>query len=80
MSESFELVMEFLDDSPSFAHGFEMGVIWLQLKSNPESQTHIINSENSAQVVLMAEYWKRQFDLKNISDGYLELIIHPSNL
>lgn len=76
---SFELIMEFIDHSPSFAHGFEMGCLWSNLKSffdkkeNMRTEPILINDQNTEQVKLIAESLNLYiYENYNISSGWKE--------
>jgi hypothetical protein len=72
MSESYSLGMEFIDESPAFAYGFEVGRLWEQLKTPGQFQQHV-HAFNSSQIIMMCEHYCREFELEEMGQGWLNL-------
>lgn len=55
MEKNYGLIMPFVDESESFVHGFECGIIWEKIKSSERLYEHLFHVENSAQVQMMCD-------------------------
>jgi hypothetical protein len=63
MSEGYELVLAFRDQSPSFAHGFTLGRIWQQMRMRtaPFSETIPLELREDVIVLATAAGWMEEF-------------------
>ena len=68
------MAMEFIDESESFGYGFECGRIWEQLKTTLPIQQHV-HAANASQIIMMCEHYNRQFELKEMGEGWLHLLV-----
>jgi hypothetical protein len=73
--EGYELLMAFVDQSRSFAHGFDCERIWEKLSHGQSIECHTLSSQNRKQIELMAEHFKREAILDELADGWLSLTI-----
>ena len=55
MAEEYTKVVEFPDQSPSFAYGFECGQIWALMKERVPRIRQTINDEHADFIAAMAE-------------------------
>jgi hypothetical protein len=72
MAYSYELGMEFIEEAPLFAYGFECGRLWEQLKKAESFQQHV-NAFNASQIVMMCEHHAREFQFEEMGHGWLNL-------
>jgi hypothetical protein len=56
-ASEYDLVMAFVDPSPEFAHGFECGMLWHQMRDKVAEITTIVHAVNHEQLMRMAEVW-----------------------
>ncbi len=56
----FGMLVSFIDQSHSFTHGFEMGILWRRMETENSDIEMMIHEENCEQVSLMAKAleWK----------------------
>lgn len=73
MIENFECVMEFIDESPSFVHGYECGTISQKLQSGSILVGYLMHTENSAQVQMICDLYKIKCFIKVIDETWSEL-------
>lgn len=52
------MVIDFIDDSINFVHGFECGLIWNKIENGIHLVGYMIHTENSAQVQGICDYFK----------------------
>jgi len=74
-AEGYGLVLRFEDQSNSFTHGFECGIIWQKLKDKQVIDRETINTENKEQIQQMAEVHHRIAEFEDIADGWTILTI-----
>ena len=73
MPEDYELLVEFTDHSPSFCHGFEVGVCWELLGRNLQELQMEIHPENRSVVTQIAKIREYVVDFSASSRaGWLE--------
>lgn len=69
---NYKLGMEFIDESPAFAYGFESGRLWEQLKTSNPFEQHV-HAENASQIVMMCEHHQREYEFEEMGEGWLNL-------
>lgn len=79
MSNSYNIGMEFIDETPGYAFGFEAGRLWEQLK-NPASFQQHVHAFNSSQIVMMCEHHQREFSLEEMGGGWINLIVKQKGM
>lgn len=52
----FGLAVSFVDQSPSFTNGFEMGILWNRMEGGRDPIEMMIHAENAEQVHRMAKH------------------------
>ena len=73
----YSLLMKFIDQNPSFAHGFECGILWEKLKKK-EAINELINLENVEQVRNICRRYLYDFKLIPSNNGWYQLIATPN--
>lgn len=76
MSQEFHCIMEFIDESPSFVHGYECGTISEKLKIGNTLEKYLIHTENSAQIQMICDLYKIKCFITVIDDTWSELTTH----
>lgn len=69
---SYELVIEFPDQSASFVHGFEAGQIWEALKRRDPEIGRTINEESVDLIAQMAERQGYDLSVKELAPGWVD--------
>jgi len=64
----WEFLLEFVDQSESFAHGFEAGRIWQGLIENPNEQNYTIHAANAELMLRISESTGRGLTWTELSD------------
>lgn len=57
--DDIKLIMPFVDQSPSYARGFEAGGIWARLSDGKDIERIIVRIENQQQYESFAKYFKK---------------------
>jgi hypothetical protein len=50
----YGLIMKFLDSSPSFTHGYEMGMLHMRMQAGEEIQNLSVHRANKEQIEMLA--------------------------
>jgi hypothetical protein len=71
-ADGWALVLEFVDQRPAFAHGFEAGRLWIELERDYQAFLRTIMTENKEIVTRMcaARGWTVSFS--DLADGWTE--------
>ena len=70
MTQQNILLMPFLDESPSFVHGFECGKLWQDLDAGKSFTDATVHNANVSQIKMMCEHFGYEYSLKDCGDGY----------
>lgn len=54
MTDSYSLVMKFLDASESFCHGYEMGMLHMRMQSGEAIEKQTVHAANREQIEMLA--------------------------
>lgn len=78
MSEGYELVFAFRDQSPSFSHGFTCGRIWDRMMQSKQPFAMTVQEEIREDIIAMATAagWTEQFVEKG--GGWLSVGLAPA--
>ena len=60
MSDGWEPILKFVDESASFVHGFEAGRVYQALHDDAEEQTFTIHGANAELMLRIAESTERE--------------------
>lgn len=73
------LIMAFIDESPSFAHGFEIGQIWEKLKDGESFRGYACHSANREQIIKMCELFECNYTIEETSmEEWIYLTVAPT--
>jgi len=67
----YEVALEFTTDEPAYCYGFEMGVLWAELKRGVPKWEGSIHTENVEQVRVMARRLGYQVETRPIAEGWV---------
>jgi hypothetical protein len=73
--ENYQLMVEFIDQSHSFAMGFECGYIWAELDNGIPIESKTVNAENREQITKMAEVFEKKAFFDELAEGWLTVTI-----
>jgi hypothetical protein len=74
----YSLAMPFVDQSPSFAHGFECGQLWEQMKRGETIEGELINAQNREQVEKMCRRFRYEYIIGDSADGWYSFSAKPT--
>jgi hypothetical protein len=79
MSDGYGLLLEFDNQSPKFAYGFECGRIWALLREYPASEIReTMHARNAEMILRMAEATGRIVTTEDAGPDHLEATFAPS--
>lgn len=73
---SYNCILQFDDQSPSFAHGFRAGVIWEKTKTG-EPFTDQFSGDNLELIQRMASRLDYAFHIEDAGNGWFNLTATP---
>ena len=76
--EQYGLVMAFVDQSPPFAHGFECGQLWEQMKRGEVIDDEVIHAENREQVEKMCRRFRYEYIIGDSAPGWHSFSAKPT--
>lgn len=68
--------MPFIDESPSFVHGYECGMIAQMLKDGNSLIGYLCHTENSAQIQMICDLYNIKCNITVIDETWSELTTH----
>jgi hypothetical protein len=75
--DNFELVLPFVDQSSSFAHGFECGQLYQQMTDGKSIEGEQISEESREQVEKICKRFLYQYDIGISVNGWCSFNAHP---
>ena len=71
MTDNYEIVIRFDDESPSFVHGFESGMIWAAMEAGASPISRMVHTDIAVLLQRMAENHGYILSMESISDGWI---------
>lgn len=65
--------MPFVDESPSFVHGFEIGQMWERMKHSEKIKDQLFHTVNTNQVEMMCKRFHYTCTIEKIDDTWSRL-------
>jgi hypothetical protein len=69
------LLMPFIDESESFANGFECGIIWNKIEEGETLNGHLIHVENIKQIEMICSSFGVDCGIEIVDDTWAYLTI-----
>jgi hypothetical protein len=70
VSNAYDLVCPFLDDSPQYAAGVEFGLLYARLRRRPRSLSDLFTVANQEQILLLASRLGYRVDFMSQMDRF----------
>lgn len=70
---SYRLIVEFLNQEPAFALGFEAGRVYAQMRAGADVIEGSYNAENDEQLLLMARKLGYEVDTEQEAEGWVRI-------
>ena len=70
----YELMVPFIDESPSFVHGYECGVIAQNMRTGKAFDDFTMHRINKHQVAMLAKSYHYEVAFKDLDDTWCSLI------
>src|SRR5689334_6921730 len=77
----WELAIRFEDQSPNFAHGFECGQFWAEMKTGEVVIERATLEDNLSMIRRMADYMYYRMEATSLGDGWFAVRLEktPAN-
>lgn len=79
MEDEYKLVMPFFDESHSFAHGIECGMIWQMMKYG-EAIDRVVHKENRKQLEPICETLNYNSEFTDHDDTWIFMKAAPNKI
>ena len=73
--DGYRLVVPFVTQDEKFARGFEMGVLYAELRNKPDTVETMIHADNDEQVIVMAANLHYNVTFESIGDGWMRVYL-----
>ncbi len=70
MNAEYGMVMPFKDESSSFVHGFEAGILWEKMCNNEKFEKYLIHTKNIEQIEMMCRRFHYYYRFENYSEDW----------
>jgi hypothetical protein len=77
-NDDYSLVMPFIDQSPSFALGFECGLLYQQMAEGKTIKDEIIHTENREQVEEICRRFRYEYEIGVSVSGWNSFNAKPT--
>lgn len=75
MSDGFDLIVAFDRDTPDFARGVEVGILWQRLQTDPRPLTAVVHASNVEMTLRLAEAVGASAHADDLGDDWLTVTL-----
>lgn len=75
MKDGYRLLVPFVTNDHKFSLGFEMGVLYAELREKPDRLETMIHADNDEQLIVMASNLKYLVSFEDVGDGWMRAFL-----